>query len=55
MNLSVILPLAVALVGLGLYFWGPGKWGELGRLLFFAGMLVLVASLAGSRFAMTLR
>jgi hypothetical protein len=34
------IPILVALVGLALYGLGSGKVAEIGRLLFFAGVLV---------------
>jgi hypothetical protein len=42
------LPLLVALIGLLIYILSNnGKAQELGRILFFCGVLVLVMSMAG--------
>lgn len=42
MSLSIFIPLAVAVVGLGLYLAGPPKWQEVGRIMFLCGLFVAV-------------
>lgn len=45
--LITLVPLLVAIAGALLYALTEGKLSELGRLLFFAGALVVVMALAG--------
>ena len=50
--MTAYLPLLAALVGLALYGLGSGKLAEVGRLLFGAGVLVWLASLAHASVAL---
>lgn len=36
----IALPVVVMLLGAFLYFAGPGKWHEVGRVMFGCGLLV---------------
>lgn len=42
-----IVPLLVALLGLAMYLGGKGKVEEVGKILLFVGILVLVLIYAG--------
>jgi Na+/phosphate symporter len=55
MNLTLLVPALTAIVGLALYYFANGKWTEVGRILFFVGILVLVATLASAHVALAVR
>lgn len=48
----MLVPIAAVVIGLLLYFFATGraaKWSEVGRLLYFAGILVLVYVLSAAQ------
>lgn len=47
MNISIVLSLAVCLVGAVVHMVAAGKAGELGRLAFGAGLLAFLLKFAG--------
>lgn len=50
---NLALPFVVALAGAAFYvFSANSKLAELGRILFFAGVLVLIAGAAGKTFTL---
>jgi hypothetical protein len=50
MNLTILLPLLVCAVGMVAYMLaGNAKAAELGRLAFFAGLLVALMALSGKQ------
>ncbi|MGH8748809.1 MAG: hypothetical protein ACREU5_06855 [Burkholderiales bacterium] len=46
MTITILLPLAVALLGALLYGFAPGKAQELGRLMFAMGLLAAMIHLS---------
>jgi hypothetical protein len=55
MNLTLLVPLGASLLGLALYYFASGKWTEVGRLLFFAGILILLSVLASAHVGLSIR
>jgi len=45
--MTVVFPALIALVGLLMYAFGNSKVSEIGRIVFFCGMLVFTQQLAG--------
>lgn len=47
MNITIVLPLAVAIVGVLLFALVDGKLGEIGKIAWAMGLLVFLLSVAG--------